>query len=211
MTAVSSTSGGRSGRSKLLANEHEDTPIVKRCAWVSTHPLYIAYHDHEWGVPQHDERILFEMLILEGLQAGLSWWTVLQKRQHYREVLDDFDPKTIAAYSPARIASWLQDPGVIRNRLKCQAIVHNARCYLRLLDEGVSLHAVVWALNNGEVLDQPWEHPQQVPVSSSLSDNLSAYLRQRGFKYVGTKVCYAYLQAVGVINDHLKCCISRIR
>ncbi len=182
---------------------------IKRCAWVTADPLYQDYHDHEWGVPQHDERYLFEMLLLEGLQAGLSWWVVLKKRQRFREVMDNFDAAKIAAYDQVKLDSMLRDPGLIRHRVKLAACRHNARCYLDLRAAGVTLHALVWGLVDGKPLDQPWPQASLVPTSHRIAVQLSDYLRQHKFKYVGDTICYAYLQAIGVVNDHLSDCVSR--
>lgn len=185
------------------------TSLDKRCAWVTDEPLYIDYHDNEWGRACHDERYLFEMLILEGMQAGLSWWTVLKKRQHFRVCFDNFDHEKIALYNEKKINKLCVDAGLIRHRGKLKAVVNNAQCYLQMRKDGLSLDKVIWDLVDGRVLDQPWKNKNQVPATSEISDLLSKKLKKYGFKYVGSTICYAYLQAVGVINDHLADCICR--
>lgn len=191
------------------SDNYRQQKISQRCAWVTREPLYIAYHDHEWGVPQHDEAQLFEMLLLEGLQAGLSWWAVLKKREHLRIAFDGFSALKIAAYQPSKIEALLQDKNLIRHRLKIQAVVNNARCYIKLCERGGSLHDMVWGLVDGVPIDQPWQTAAQVPVTHPLAICLAQQLKKLGFKYVGEKICYAYLQAVGVFNDHLATCICR--
>jgi DNA-3-methyladenine glycosylase I len=178
-----------------------DSPKT-RCAWVGEEPLYQSYHDEEWGTPCHDDTTLFEFLILEGAQAGLSWITILRKREHYQRVFDRFDAKKIARYDNAKIERLLQDPGIVRNRLKVNAAVSNAQAFLQILEEGRSFSEYLWDFVDGKPLQNHWERLDQVPASTPLSDKLSKDLKRRGFKFVGTTICYAYMQAVGLVNDH---------
>lgn len=179
---------------------------VKRCAWVTDDPLYIDYHDHEWGRPVHDERLLFEFLILEGAQAGLSWFTVLKKRAHYRKVFDHFDAVKIARYTPKKIECLLQDPGIIRNRLKVHAAIQNAKAYLKMCEMGFTLHDYMWAYVDGKPIVNRWKKSSQVPVTTGISDAMARDLKKRGFTFVGSTICYAYMQAVGLVDDHLETC-----
>jgi len=182
------------------------SPVVKRCAWCGDDPLYQAYHDDEWGVPSHDDRHLFEMLILEGAQAGLSWITVLRKRANYRAVFDAFDPERIARYDDAKVAALLADPGIVRNRAKVAATIGNARAYLKLRDAGLTLDALVWDFVDGRAVQNRWKSIKEAPASTPVSDALSRELIQRGFKFVGSTICYAYMQAIGMVNDHTVDC-----
>lgn len=177
----------------------------KRCAWVNDDPLYIAYHDQEWGVPVYDDQRLFEFLILEGAQAGLSWITVLKKREHYRMVFDDFNIEKIARYSDKKIESLLQDPGIIRNRLKIHSAIQNAQASLRLM-ETMSLSDYFWQFVDGDPIQNAWKRQKEVPASTAISDQLSKDLKKRGFNFVGSTICYAFMQAVGMVNDHLVSC-----
>lgn len=187
-----------------MANTHDDKP---RCAWVRNGgPLDIEYHDTEWGVPCFDDRMLFECLILEGAQAGLSWSTVLKKREAYRRAFDDFDPARVARYTPKRREKLLQNPGIIRNRLKVESAVTNARCFLAVQEEYGRFADYLWAFVDGEPIQNAWKRFKQVPVSTPRSDALSKDLKKRGFKFVGTTICYAYMQAVGMVNDHTVDC-----
>jgi DNA-3-methyladenine glycosylase I len=183
-----------------------NTSTPKRCPWCGDDPLYVRYHDEEWGVPVHDERRLFEMLILEGAQAGLSWITVLRKRERYREVFDGFDPERIARYDAAKTAALLADPGIVRNRAKVAATIGNARAYLDLRAAGQTLDAFVWNFVDGRAVQNRWKSIGAAPASTPVSDALSKALAQRGFKFVGTTICYAYMQAVGMVNDHVADC-----
>jgi DNA-3-methyladenine glycosylase I len=178
---------------------------LPRCRWAAT-PLSIAYHDREWGVPLHDDRALFEFLILEGAQAGLSWETVLAKRQRYRAVFDGFDPSKIARYGERKVARLLADPGIIRNRLKIAAAVRNARAFLAVQREHGSFDAYVWAFVGGSPIRNRWRTPDDVPARTAESDALSRDLSRRGFSFVGSTICYAFMQAVGMVNDHLTTC-----
>jgi DNA-3-methyladenine glycosylase I len=177
-----------------------------RCRWANpANPRYLDYHDHEWGVPCHDERRLFEMLNLEGAQAGLSWETVLNKRASYRAAFDDWDPEKIACYDDAKVAALLADPGIVRNRLKVAAAITNARAYLRLRSEGSTLDTYLWAWVDGRPLRPHW--PDGRPAATSaLSDALSKDLARRGFKFVGSTIVYAYMQAIGMLDDHDPAC-----
>ncbi|HSW71640.1 MAG TPA: DNA-3-methyladenine glycosylase I [Gammaproteobacteria bacterium] len=177
-----------------------------RCAWVSDDPFYIDYHDKEWGRPIYDERLLFEFLNLEGMQAGLSWLTILKKREHYRKVFNRFDAKKIVKYDSKKIAALLADPGIIRNRLKIQAIITNAKAFLALKAEGQSFSDYLWAFVNKTPIRAKLRTTRQLPTSSAISDQLSKDLKKRGFKFVGTTICYAFMQAVGMINDHTEKC-----
>jgi DNA-3-methyladenine glycosylase I len=173
----------------------------RRCAWART-PLSIAYHDAEWGVPVHDDRVLFEFLILEGAQAGLSWETILKKREAYREAFARFDPATVARFSARRVARLLQNPGIVRNRLKVASSVGNARAFLLVQQEFGSFAAYLWGLMGRKPRTNRWRSHQEIPSSTPESDALSKDLRARGFRFVGTTICYAFMQAVGVVNDH---------
>lgn len=180
---------------------------LQRCAWANpANPLYLAYHDHEWGVPCRDELTLFEMLNLEGAQAGLSWETILNKRQNYRLAFDGWDAHKIAAYDEAKVASLLANPGIVRNRLKVNAVISNARAYLRLCDEVGGLVPYLW----GRVGHQPVQNSgQERIITSPLSDDISKDLKKRGFKFVGSTIIYAYLQSMGIVNDHDQHCFCR--
>ncbi len=180
--------------------------LTSRCPWCGDDPLYVAYHDDEWGVPSHDDRHLFEMLILEGAQAGLSWITVLRKRAHYRAVFDGFDPERIARYDDAKVAALLADAGIVRNRAKVAATIGNARAYLAMRDAGTTLDAFVWSFVDGRPIQNRWQSMRDAPASTPVSDALSKALVQRGFKFVGTTICYAYMQAIGMVNDHTAAC-----
>lgn len=177
-----------------------------RCGWCTSDPIYIAYHDEEWGVPSRDERHLFEMINLEGAQAGLSWLTVLKKRQNYRKAFDGFDPEKIARYNQRKVESLLADPGIIRNRLKVNATIENAKAYLQLRSEGLDLASYLWRYTDGEPLVNHWTARQRVPASTPLSDQMSKDLKKRGFRFVGSTICYAFMQAVGIVDDHSQTC-----
>jgi DNA-3-methyladenine glycosylase I len=178
---------------------------MQRCAWATAEPN-IAYHDIEWGVPQHDERILFEMINLEGAQAGLSWTTVLKKRESYREAFDGFDPEKIVRYNDRKVAELLANAGIIRNRLKVAATIQNARAYLQLREEGTTLDTFLWDFVGGRPRQNRWELMSQVPAKTVESDAMSRALLKRGFKFVGSTICYAFMQATGLVNDHLVTC-----
>jgi len=178
---------------------------IARCPWART-DLYRLYHDTEWGVPLHDDRRLFEFLILEGAQAGLSWETILKKRARYRVAFDEFDPRRVAQYRPAKVARLLDDQGIVRNRLKIAAAVQNARCFLRVQKEFGSFDRYLWRFVEGQPMQNRWRRLDQVPARTPESDNLSRDLRGRGFTFVGSTICYAFMQAVGMVNDHLTTC-----
>lgn len=177
-----------------------------RCGWAGTDPLYVAYHDEEWGVPAHDDRTLFEFLILEGAQAGLSWSTILKKRDNYRRAFDGFDPAAVAAYDEARIAALLADPGIVRNRLKVRAAVRNAQSYLRVQQEFGRFDTYVWGFVGGRPIVNHWQSLREVPAETAESRALSQDLQRRGFTFVGPTIIYAYMQAVGMVKDHLVSC-----
>jgi DNA-3-methyladenine glycosylase I len=177
-----------------------------RCPWCLTHPSYIQYHDEEWGVPEHDDAKLFEKIILDGAQAGLSWLTILKKRDSYRQAFDHFDAERIARYTPKKIEQLLANPGIIRNRLKVQATVTNAQAYLQLREELGSFNDFLWQFTNGTTLQNNWSTIKDLPTHTPASDAMSKALKQRGFKFVGTTICYAFMQAIGMVNDHLTSC-----
>jgi DNA-3-methyladenine glycosylase I len=179
---------------------------VTRCPWAGSDPLYVAYHDREWGVPVHDDRRWFEMLVLEGAQAGLSWLTILRKREHYRRAFAGFDPRAVARFDARTVARLLRDPGIVRNRLKVEGAVRNARAFLRVQEQHGSFDAWLWAFAGGRPLRNRWRTQAHVPARTPLSDALSKELRGRGFTFVGSTICYAFLQATGVVDDHLVSC-----
>ncbi len=184
--------------------------MLPRCAWAGSDPLYVAYHDTEWGVPVHDDRRLFEFLVLEGAQAGLSWLTVLRKRERYRAVFDQFDPEKVAAYDAPKIESLVQDSGIIRNRLKIASAVRNARAFLDIQAQFGSFDTYIWRFVNGAPLIYAWKTVQEIPASNTISAAMSHDLLQRGFKFVGPVICYAYMQAVGMVNDHTTGCFRYV-
>lgn len=177
-----------------------------RCEWCGTDPLYVAYHDEEWGVPVHEDRRLFEMLILEGAQAGLSWLTILRKRNHYRNAFDRFDCEKIAEYDTRDIQRLLGDAGIVRNRLKIEAAIRNARATLTLIGEFGSLDAFLWRYVDGIPIQNHWRALNEIAPTSAQSDAMSRDLKQRGFNFVGSTICYAFMQAVGMVNDHISTC-----
>ncbi len=179
---------------------------MERCGWVTENQLYKDYHDQEWGVPVYDDRILFEYLNLEGAQAGLSWFTILKKRENYRNAFDMFDPEVIVEYDQEKVESLLQNEGIVRNRLKVNAVVSNAKAYLEVVDEFGSFSKYIWSFVGGNPIKNHFMHLSDVPVSTPASDAMSKDLKKRGFKFVGSTICYAYMQAVGMVNDHLVTC-----
>ena len=189
--------------------ERSETPImenVTRCAWAAGSDLLTAYHDEEWGVPLHDDRALFEFLILEGAQAGLSWSTILNKRPAYRAAFDRFDPRKVARYDEAKIAALLEDSGIVRNRLKVRAAVRNAQAFLALQKEFGSFDTYVWKFTGGRPMQNRRRRLQEVPARTAESDAMSKDLIKRGFTFVGSTICYAFMQATGMVNDHVVDC-----
>ena len=186
--------------------ERKSRPSPNRCAWVTQDPLYVAYHDSEWGKPVREDRKLFEMLILEGAQAGLSWLTILKKRAAYRRAFAGFDPEIVARYTSRKIESLLEDAGIVRNRLKVEGAVVNARAWLRLRAETGSCVDHLWAFVGGAPKQNRFSTPKDVPATTLESDALSKDLKQRGFKFVGSTICYAFMQAVGMVSDHTMGC-----
>ena len=180
--------------------------MKKRCPWSGNDPLYQEYHDKEWGVPVHDDRKLFEMLILEGAQAGLSWITILRKRQNYRKAFDNFDPKKIARYNSAKIKKLLLNEGIIRNRLKVNGTVRNAKAFLAVQEEFGSFDAYIWQFTGGKQKQNSPKSLKQVPPLTAESDAMSKDLKKRGFTFVGSTICYAFMQATGMVNDHIVEC-----
>ena len=185
----------------------DKTTTRTRCAWAGSDPLYQAYHDTEWGVPVHDDRLLFEFLILEGAQAGLSWITILRKREAYRTAFAGFDPESVAIFDSAKIAGLLENPGIVRNRLKVESAVSNARAFLAVREEFGSFDAYLWRFVEGRTVQNAWQQMSDVPTTSPVSDALSRDLKRRGFRFVGSTICYAFMQAVGMVNDHTVDCI----
>ncbi|HEV8543604.1 MAG TPA: DNA-3-methyladenine glycosylase I [Verrucomicrobiae bacterium] len=177
----------------------------QRCPW-ATDELYSEYHDREWGVPSHDDRHLFEMLILEGAQAGLSWSTILRKRENYRRAFDDFDAEKVARYTESRVQKLLNDSGIVRNRLKIAAAVQNAKAFLKVRDEFGTFDKYIWQFVDGLPRQNCWREAKLVPARTPESDAMSKDLLRRGFKFVGSTICYAYMQAVGMVNDHIVSC-----
>jgi len=178
-----------------------------RCSWAIHSEIEKEYHDREWGVPNFDDRHLFEMLILEGAQAGLSWLTVLKKRESYRKAFDGFDPETIARYDDAKRAELLSNPGIIRNRLKVDAAIQNAKVYLSIKDQGKSFSDYIWAFVDGKPIINEFREMNDVPAETEISKRMSKQLKKDGFKFVGPTICYAFMQAVGMVNDHTVDCL----
>lgn len=182
------------------------TTAPVRCPWCGTDPLYVAYHDQEWGVPVHDDRTWFEFLVLEGAQAGLSWFTILKKRDNYRKAFGDFDVQKVARYTPARIEKLLLDPGIVRNRLKVESTVSNAKAFIAVQKEFGSFDAYMWQWVGGQPQINRPRTLKDVPASTELSDRISKDLKKRGFRFVGSTIIYAHMQATGLVNDHLIGC-----
>ena len=178
-----------------------------RCSW-ATNELSIRYHDEEWGVPAHDDRTLFEFLILEGSQAGLSWDTILRKRENYRSAFDGFDPERVARYDRKKLQALLRNPGIIRNRLKIKSAVQNAKAFLKIQEEFGSFDRFIWQFVGGRPFINPWKS-KQIPARTAVSDAVSKDLKKSGFTFVGSTICYAFMQAVGMVNDHAKDCFRR--
>jgi DNA-3-methyladenine glycosylase I len=180
--------------------------MKNRCGWVSEDPLYLEYHDKEWGVPVHDDQIHFEFLILEGAQAGLSWITILRKRENYRKAFDGFNPAIIATYDNDKIEELCNDNGIIRNRLKINATVTNAQAFLSIQKEFGSFDHYIWSFVDGKTIHNEWTSLGEVPAKTGLSIEMSKALKKRGFKFVGPTICYSYMQATGLVNDHVTSC-----
>lgn len=179
---------------------------ARRCPWCGDNPLYLAYHDHEWGVPLHDESRLFEMLTLEGAQAGLSWITILRKRDGYRRAFARFDPQKVAAFNDTDVVRLLADPGIVRNRLKIASAITNARAVLEVQSRHGGLDRYLWSFVDGTPIRNRWETMGEVPARTKLSDAMSKELKRLGFRFVGSTICYAFMQATGMVNDHLTGC-----
>lgn len=179
---------------------------MERCSWCGTDELYIKYHDEEWGVPVHDDKKHFEFLVLESAQAGLSWITVLRKRENYRIAYDNFDPITVAQYDEAKVYELLNNPGIIRNRKKIEASINNAKCFLNIQREFGSFDNYIWGFVDNKQIKNNWSELKEIPATSDLSDRVSKDLKQRGFKFLGTTIIYSHLQATGIINDHITSC-----
>ena len=179
---------------------------IQRCPWANSGDIYITYHDMEWGVPVSNDRILFEFLILESAQAGLSWITILKKRDNYRDVYEDFDPENVASFDELKIKKLLEDPGIVRNRLKVRSSVNNARCFLKIQEEFGSFSDYLWSFTGNTPVVNAWGNLDQVPARTELSDRISKDMKKRGLSFVGSTIVYSFLQAVGVVNDHLTSC-----
>ena len=187
-------------------NMEEESRVKQRCKWAGTDPLYIEYHDNEWGIPLHDDRKLFELLILEGMQAGLSWITILKKRQSYRKAFNNFDAEQIASYDSNKIVQLLSNKGIIRNRLKIEAAVQNARAFLSVQKEFDSFDTYIWQFIDGKPIKNAWKTQEEIPSKTDESIDMSIDLKKRGFKFAGPTICYAFMQAVGMVNDHTVDC-----
>ncbi len=180
----------------------------QRCPWCGSDPLYVEYHDKEWGVPEHDDEKLFELLLLEGAQAGLSWITILKKRDTYRQAFDQFDPKKMANYSAKKHAELLENPGIVRNKLKVAAFTKNAIAYLKILESGTSFNDFIWQFTQHKTILNQWETLEEVPASTPESEAMSKALKKAGFTFVGPTICYAFMQSCGMVNDHLTSCFK---
>lgn len=183
-----------------------NTSNVQRCSWLANNALMLAYHDEEWGVPLHDDRKLFEFIILDAFQAGLSWQTIINKRENFREAFDGFDPVKIAAWDAKKVEELLQNPGIIRNKLKIAATITNAGAFLCLQKEFGSFDKFIWQFTDGKTIVNTWSSLKQIPARTPESDAMSEALRKQGFKFVGSTICYAFMQAAGMVNDHLTSC-----
>ena len=183
--------------------------MTTRCPWAGSDPLYLRYHDEEWGVPVHDDRHFFEMLVLEGAQAGLAWITILRKREGYRDAFDGFDPAVVARYDDPRVEALLANPAIVRNRLKVGSAVANARAFLRVQEEHGSFDRYVWRFVDGRSRQNRWRRMDEVPAETPESRAMSRDLKRRGFRFVGPTICYAFMQATGLVNDHLIDCFRR--
>jgi DNA-3-methyladenine glycosylase I len=180
--------------------------MKKRCKWCGSDPLYVAYHDEEWGVPVHNDRLLFEFLVLEGAQAGSSWLTILKKRENYRKAFDAFECERVAMYTERDVLRLLADSGIVRNRLKVESVITNARCVLAIQEEWTSLDAFLWRYVDGVPRQNVWKSMAELPAKTAVSDTMSKDLKKRGLNFVGSTICYAFMQAVGMVNDHTQDC-----
>jgi len=180
--------------------------MKQRCSWCGSDPIYDNYHDAEWGVPVHDDQMLFEFLILEGAQAGLSWMTVLRKREGYREAFDGFDPRKVAKYDDRKVQELILNPGIIRNRLKIQSSIKNASAFMDVQDEFGSFDHYIWRFVEGKPIQNNWQTVEEIPAKTAEAEILSRDLKNRGFSFVGPTICYAHMQATGMVNDHLVSC-----
>lgn len=187
------------------------SPSLPRCPWAVTDPLYTDYHDWEWGVALHDDVRLFELLVLEGAQAGLSWLTILKKRPCYRELFDGFDPQSVAGFGPDKVAELLKNPGIVRNQKKIGAAIQNARAFLQVQESFGSFDAYLWGFVDGKPVQNAWKDMAQIPASTKTSEKLAKDLKQRGFAFVGPTIIYAYMQSAGLVNDHLVSCFCHAR
>lgn len=187
-------------------NKTKEKVIKTRCGWHGTDTLYTAYHDTEWGVPTHDDRKLFEFILLDGMQAGLSWLTILKKRESYRKAFDQFDAEKIAQYDEKKVEELMKNKGIVRNRLKIQSAVGNAKAFLEIQKEFGSFDAYIWSFVGGNTIVNQWQTLKEVPITTPESDVMSADLKKRGFKFAGSTICYAFMQAAGMVNDHLVDC-----
>jgi len=193
-------------RNKSMSKKTSEKELITRCQWAGNDALYQKYHDEEWGVPVHDDRKLFEMLILEGAQAGLSWITILRKRENYRKAFDNFDAKKICKYDSKKIEQLLKNEGIIRNRLKISAAITNAKLFLEIQKEFGSFDKFIWQFVNGKPIINHWKIMKEIPAKTAESDLMSKELKKRGFKFIGSTICYAFMQAVGMANDHIVDC-----
>ncbi|WP_128894833.1 DNA-3-methyladenine glycosylase I [Longirhabdus pacifica] len=180
--------------------------MCQRCSWSGSDPIYITYHDEEWGVPLHDDLKLFEFLLLEGSQAGLSWITILKKRENYREAFDQFDPEKIANYDQAKLEQLLNNEGIVRNKLKINAFISNAKAYLQLKEKAGSFNDFLWSFVQHKPIINHWQTIEEVPAMTPISEKMSKALKREGFKFVGPTICYAFMQATGMVNDHTSDC-----
>ncbi len=204
-TAKNKRSTAKDERS-TAKNKRRNATAKPRCEWCGDDPLYRRYHDQEWGVPLRDDRRLFEFLILEGAQAGLAWITILRKREHYQRVFAGFDPERVARFTAADVERLLQDPGIVRNRLKVESTITNAQAYLQVQRESGSFAEYIWSFTDGETIENRWRTLAEIPAETDVSRRLSKDLRKRRFRFVGPTICYAFMQAVGMVNDHVVGC-----
>lgn len=180
--------------------------MLSRCKWTGSDPVYIEYHDREWGMPVHDDRLLFEFLVLEGAQAGLSWITILKKRDSYRKAFDNFEPLSVANFKEPKILELMGNAGIVRNRLKIDSAINNAAAFLKVQDEFGSFSKYIWGFTNGKPIKNSWNSVSELPAKTALSDAISKDLKSRGFKFVGSTICYSFMQAIGMVNDHTTDC-----